>query len=102
MSLNGSTSPNEALALSPHVRAFQRCELCTYDFRTDEGERGCHYGECPNLPEELDVWCPTCWFNFMVGDGNPECGDPPTCDFAREVAPARVAALDAWLTLRGL
>jgi hypothetical protein len=87
--------------LPENVRVFQTCELCSYDFRTDEGERNCHYFECPNLPEVLDIWCPTCRYNFMVDDGNPACGDPPQCEFALEVAPARVAALDAWLTSRG-
>jgi hypothetical protein len=86
--------------LSDRLRAFQSCELCEYDFRTDEGERNCHYFECPNLPEELDVWCPTCRYNFMVDDGNPACGDALDCDFARNVAPARVRALETWLELR--
>jgi rubredoxin len=87
--------------LSERAQAFMRCELCSYDFRTDEGERSCHYYECPSLPEELDVWCPTCRYNFMVEDGNPECGDPPNCAFARTVAPARVRALNEWLAIRG-
>jgi hypothetical protein len=86
--------------LSARARAFQMCELCAYDFRTDEGERNCHYFECPNLPEELDIWCPTCRYNFMVEDGNPACGDDPDCDFAREVAPGRVRALEEWLASR--
>lgn len=76
---------------------FHQCALCSYDFRTDEGDRGCHYFECPYLPEALDVWCPTCRFNFMIDDGNPECSYPPDCDFARDIAPERVRALEAWL-----
>jgi hypothetical protein len=87
--------------LSPRVLAFHTCELCSYDFRTDEGERSCHYYGCPYLPEELDVWCPTCRYNFMVGDGNPGCSDPPACGFARTVAPGRVRALEAWLIAQG-
>jgi hypothetical protein len=86
--------------LTPRARAFRRCEQCSYDFRTDEGERACHYYECPNLPEELDIWCPTCRYNFMIGDGNPGCSDPPRCRFARETAPRRVAALEEWLAIR--
>ncbi len=76
---------------------FQQCALCEYDFATDEGERACHYYECPYLPEVLDVRCPTCLYNFAVDDGNPECGDPPDCTFAREVAPERVIALRHWM-----
>jgi hypothetical protein len=87
--------------LTAKVLAFQTCELCSYDFRTDEGERGCHYYECPYLPDALDVWCPTCRYNFMIRDGNPECGDTPRCAFARTIAPVRVAALDEWLRSRG-
>jgi hypothetical protein len=91
---------DRALPLSDQARAFQMCELCEYDFRTDEGERNCHYFECPNLPEELDIWCPTCRYNFMVEDGNPACEDLD-CDFARDVAPVRVRAMQEWLALRG-
>ncbi len=87
--------------LPPRVLAFELCEQCDYDFRTDEGERGCNYGECPYLPEALDVWCPTCRYNFMVRDGNPECGDTPRCEFARTTARERVRTLSAWLTSRG-
>ena len=90
---------DDAPVLSARALAFRQCEWCSYDFRTDEGERGCHYYECPNLAEELDVWCPICRYNFMVRDGNPTCSDPPGCRFARWVAPRRVRALEAWLAL---
>ncbi|MFP4635101.1 MAG: hypothetical protein ACLFRD_04495 [Nitriliruptoraceae bacterium] len=76
---------------------FQQCEACTYDFATGEGEKNCHYYECPYLPEELDVHCPICLFNFYTQDGNPACGDPPDCEFAREIAPQRVRTLQRWL-----
>ncbi len=79
---------------------FTQCELCNYDLMTGEGERGCHYYDCPNLPEELDVRCPICLFNFAIGDGNPDCSYPPSCDFAREVAPTRVANLVRWMAAR--
>lgn len=91
---------SEPIELSPRLRRFHQCEGCGYDFLTDEGERGCHWGECPYLPEEIDVWCPTCRYDFVIEDGNPECGDPPSCRFAREVAPLRVATLKAWLALQ--
>ncbi len=88
------------VALSKRALAFGVCEHCTYDFRTDEGERSCHYYVCPSLPEELDVWCPTCRYNFMTRDGNPECGDVPQCDFAQMTARNRVRSLEAWLAHR--
>lgn len=86
--------------LPSKVLAFQQCELCAYDFLTDTGVRGCHYYECPYLPEALDVWCPTCRYNFAIGDGNPECSDPPSCSFATQVAPGRVRALETWVAQR--
>jgi hypothetical protein len=71
-------TPGTGPQLSKRARAFRTCEHCDYDFATDEGERGCHYYGCPSLPEELDVWCPTCLYNFMVDDGNPACGETPS------------------------
>jgi hypothetical protein len=79
---------------------FRQCPFCTYDFVTGEGRRSCHYYECPYLPEELDARCPVCLFNFAANDGAPACGDPPDCEFAREVAPQRVANLEAWSRAR--
>lgn len=92
--------PEPNITLSDRARSFQVCEHCTYDFRTGEGLRSCSYGECPYLPDELDVWCPTCLYNFLLDDGNPACGDPPDCDFATEEAPLRVAAMRQWLALQ--
>lgn len=76
---------------------FRQCSWCAYDFATDEGERGCHHYDCPYLPEQLDVRCPTCLYNFFVDDGNPGCGDPPDCEFSRDIAPERVSLLSTWL-----
>ena len=42
------------------------------------------WGECPYLPEELDVYCDTCRFNFFTGEGNPSCDDPSSCEHATE------------------
>lgn len=82
---------------TPTPVTFQQCEDCAHDFATGEGPRSCNYGECPYLPEILDVRCPDCLYNFYAEEGNPACGDTPDCTFAREVAPARVAALRVWL-----
>jgi hypothetical protein len=59
---------------------FRRCPHCGYDFATGEGERGCAWGDCPYLPEELNVFCAYCWFNFYTMEGNPPCPDPLTCE----------------------
>ncbi len=85
----------------PRMLDFQQCEACTYDFATGEGERDCHYYECPYLPESLDARCPTCLFNFYSKDGNPACDDPPDCEFARTIAPERVGNLRRWLESQG-
>ena len=51
--------------------AFVQCESCAYDLETGEGFRNCHYGECPYLPEALDLQCPTCRYNFGAEDDPP-------------------------------
>lgn len=82
-----------------HERAldWQQCADCSYDISTGEGHRACHWYGCPILPEDLDVFCPQCNYDFYTKEGTPECHDPPDCTHAREVAPERVAAVDAWL-----
>jgi rubredoxin len=76
--------------------SFRRCLLCDYDFANREGTKACDLYACPYLPEVLDIACPTCNYNFFNSEGRPECSDPPSCDFALSVAPARVAALHRW------
>jgi hypothetical protein len=58
------------------------CPGCSYDFATDEGHRSCLWGECAYLPEELDVWCESCRFNYLTMEGNPRCDDPMACEHA--------------------
>ena len=80
---------------------FEQCPGCGFDFATGEGQRSCHYYECPYIPASLVVFCPTCMYDFYTGEGNPECADPPTCEFATEVAPKRVATMNEWLESQG-
>ena len=77
--------------------AFHQCAICWYDLTTGEGQRGCHYYECPALPELLDVFCPKCHFNHFLQEGDADCGDPPRCTFARTEAPLRVDIVTRWL-----
>ncbi len=74
---------------------------CGYDFGTGEGERACAWGACPYLPEELNVFCDYCRFNFYTMEGNPPCDDPITCEHSREPL-AHVENLRAWRKARGL
>ena len=94
--MSPTPSPDEL----QRVLRFSQCPHCDHDFATGEGEQSCHYGACPYLPEELDTRCPTCYYNFATDDLVPGCGDPPTCEFAVDVAPKRVALLNAWLAAR--
>jgi hypothetical protein len=64
--------------------AFKQCPHCGLDLATGEGERGCAWGDCPYLPDELNVFCDYCRFNFFTMEGNPPCADPMTCEHAAE------------------
>jgi hypothetical protein len=61
---------------------FRQCPHCSLGLATGEGDRGCAWGECPYLPEELDVYCEACRFNLYSMEGNPPCTDPLTCEHA--------------------
>ena len=61
---------------------FEQCPNCGLNLATGEGHRSCSWGECPYLPEELDVYCEECRFNFFTMEGNPTCPDPSTCEHA--------------------
>jgi hypothetical protein len=64
--------------------AFRKCPGCGFDFVSGEGERSCSWGDCPYLPEELNIFCDRCRFNFFTMEGNPPCEDPLTCSDAAE------------------
>jgi hypothetical protein len=51
---------------------FEKCAGCGWDIGTGEGDRGCAWGECAYLPQELDVFCEGCRFNYFTLQGNPE------------------------------
>jgi hypothetical protein len=63
---------------------FKQCPNCGLDLATGEGERSCAWGDCPYLPQELDVFCEQCRFNFFTMEGNSPCPDPLTCGHAAE------------------
>jgi hypothetical protein len=80
---------------------FRPCPQCSYDFATGEGERACSWGECPYLPEELDVFCATCRLDFLTMEGNPSCSDPMSCEQGAEPR-AHVANVLEWRKALGL
>ena len=65
---------------------FRVCPGCGYDLGTGEGDRSCSWGDCPYVPEELDVFCDQCRFDFFTMEGNAPCEDPKVCEHG---APAR-------------
>ena len=69
---------------SQRWKDFRPCLGCGYDFATGEGERSCSWGDCPYAPEELNVFCDACRFDFLTMEGNPPCPDPTTCDHGVE------------------
>jgi hypothetical protein len=80
---------------------FEKCTRCGWDIGTGEGERGCSWGECAYLPEELDVYCERCRFNYFSLEGNPACEDPLTCEHA-PVPLAHVENYRRWASSRGI
>ena len=80
---------------------FRPCSGCGWDFATGEGQPGCHYYDCPYLPEELNVHCASCRFDFFTMEGNPPCDDPMTCPHGEEPR-ARVENVRRWRELAGM
>ena len=79
-------------------KGFRQCPGCGYDLATGEGQRGCSWGDCPYLPEDLDVFCSNCRFNFFTMQGNPQCGRPGVCEHGAEPR-SHVATLREYLEL---
>ncbi len=75
---------------------FVQCPGCGLDLATGEGRRACSWGDCPYLPEELDVYCPDCRFNFLTMEGNSPCADPMACPHGEEPR-AHIVNLRDWL-----
>jgi hypothetical protein len=79
---------------------FNQCPGCGFDLATGEGERSCAWGDCPYLPEELDVYCPNCRFNFFTMEGNPPCEDPDDVFPRRRAEVAHFENLRSWVASR--
>lgn len=80
---------------------FRQCPGCGWDIATGEGKAGCHYYDCPYLPEELNVYCEQCRFDFFTMEGNPPCDDPMTCAHGEEPR-AHVENVRRWRELAGM
>ena len=75
---------------------FRKCAGCGLDFGTGEGQRACAWGDCPYLPEDLNVFCDQCRFDFYTMEGNPSCEDPLACEHASDPL-AHVENYRRWL-----
>jgi hypothetical protein len=78
---------------------FQQCPQCSLDFGTGEGTRACAWTDCPYLPEELNVFCGYCRFDFFTMEGNSPCPDPLLCEHATEPL-EHVGSYRTWLAAR--
>ncbi|HYU58070.1 MAG TPA: hypothetical protein VEO00_08470 [Actinomycetota bacterium] len=78
---------------------FEQCPHCGWNIATNEGERGCAWGDCPYLPEELNVFCDWCRFDFATMEGNSPCDDPLTCEHG-VVPRAHVENYHRWAAAR--
>jgi hypothetical protein len=86
------------MLLPPAVRDFRpRCPGCTPATVAAPEARPCSYYDCPGLPEELEVTCRTCMFDFVAGDGQVKC-DHSTCPTALRLT-ANVPVYRAWLAM---
>lgn len=83
----------------PRWEGFVQCPGCTYDLTTGDGERACSWGDCPYLPEDLDVFCPNCRFNFFTMQGNAQCGRPGACEHSADPR-GHVENLRVWVATR--
>jgi hypothetical protein len=86
------------MMLSPAVRDFRpRCPGCTPSAVVAPDARPCSYYDCPWLPEELQVTCTQCMFDFVAGDGQVKC-DHSACPTAIRLK-ANVPIYRAWVAM---
>ena len=84
--------------------AFRQCPGCGFDFASGEGERSCSWGDCPYLPEELNVLCDLVPLQLLHHGGEPVMRRPTDMCACGGVSrarrePAHVAA-NRWLGRR--
>lgn len=87
-----------ATKLPRNVRDYRpRCPGCSPAVLTDMNVRPCSFYDCPGLPEELEVTCDMCMYDFAAQDGQPTC-DHSTCATALRLQ-EHVPIYRAWLEL---
>lgn len=85
-------------ALPVRVRAFRpTCPGCTPENVARPDARPCSFYACPGLPEELEVTCNLCMYDFAADDGQVKC-DHRTCVTARRLR-KNVTTYRTWLRM---
>ena len=74
-----------------------RCPGCTPEKLREPGARPCSFYDCPGLPEELEVVCKICVYDFAADEGQIKC-DHNTCETALRLK-KNVPTYKAWLRL---
>ncbi|HYU57799.1 MAG TPA: hypothetical protein VEO00_07100 [Actinomycetota bacterium] len=69
------------------------------EHRDQRGRARLRVGDCPYLPEELNVFCDWCRFDFATMEGNSPCDDPLTCEHG-VVPRAHVENYHRWAAAR--
>lgn len=90
---------NKEISMLPRaVLQFRpSCPGCTRDTVSSPGARPCSHYDCPGLPEELQVTCNTCMYDFLADDGQVKC-DHTTCETALRMQ-SNVPTYRTWLRL---
>jgi len=85
-------------SLPEEVRSFRpQCPNCSPEVVLESGSRPCSFYDCPGLPAQLEVTCPTCVYDFYADEGTVKC-DHDTCEMALRLR-ANVPTYRAWLKL---
>ena len=80
------------------VREFRPiCPGCTPKTVLAAEARPCSFYDCPGLPQELEVTCEICMFDFANQDGQVKC-DQSTCETALRLK-GNVETYWAWVDL---
>jgi hypothetical protein len=66
------------------VEAVQALPSVQLQLRHGRGRTGLLLGRAAVPPEELNVFCDYCRFDFLTMEGNPPCPDPVTCEHGVE------------------
>lgn len=90
--------PDTYSSLPEEVRDFRpQCPNCSPERVLQSDSRPCSFYDCPGLPEQLEVTCPICVYDFNADQGTVKC-DHNTCETALRLK-ANVPTYRTWLQL---